>query len=282
MRFAVYGFRVKISNQMPPYPNLISDSLLVSETIQLLQSVGGRASAVKVVDYVMKISRAEPDLAKLLVADLVETDSRLVLNEDILEMIENDSDRRHFAETSFVVFDLETTGAKAPPCRITEIGAYRVRNGKIVEEYQTLVNPETAIPPFITSLTGISDRMVKTAPKFREVIGEFLSFIGDSVLVAHNAHFDMRFLNFEIGRIHENYRVGNPSLCTVRLSRRLNQNTVENHRLKTLAEHYRVALVNHHRASDDARATTHIFINLLEQLQTHGVSTLAAARKFKF
>ena len=267
---------------MPPYPNLISDSLLVSETVRLLQSVGGRASAVKVVDCVMKISRVEPDLAKLLISDLVETDPRLHLNEDTLELIENDFDSRSFAETDFVVFDLETTGAKAPPCRITEIGAYRVKNGKIVGEFQTLVNPETAIPPFITSLTGISNAMVKSAPKFGEVAAGFLDFIGDSVLVAHNAPFDMRFLNHEIGRIHENYRVANPSLCTVRLSRRLNQNVVENHRLKTLAVYYRVALVNHHRASDDARATAHIFINLLEQLQTHGVSDLAAAKKFKF
>jgi hypothetical protein len=72
---------------MPPYPNLISDSLLISETIQLLQSVGGRASAVKVVDYVMKIRQPEPDLAKLLVADLVESDPRLHLDEDTLELM---------------------------------------------------------------------------------------------------------------------------------------------------------------------------------------------------
>jgi len=281
-RFEVWRFQVKIKSQMPPYPNLISDSLLISATIELLQSFGGRVSAVEVVDYVMKISQPEPNLAKLLVADLVETDSRLYLNEDILELIENDFDSRSFNETSFVVFDLETTGAKAPPCRVTEIGAFRVKNGAIVEEYQTLVNPETPIPPFITGLTGISDRMVKSAPKFNEIAADFLDFIGNSVLVAHNSHFDMRFLNHEIGKIHENYRLANPSLCTVRLSRRLNQNIVENHRLKTLAEHYRVALVNHHRAGDDARATAHIFINLLEQLQTHGVKDLAAAKKFKF
>lgn len=265
---------------MPPYPNLISDSLLISETIQLLESFGGRASAVKVVDYVMKIKKPAPDLAKLLVADLVETDPRLYLNEDTLELIETDFERREFAEIDFVVFDLETTGAKTPPCRVTEIGAYRVANGRIAEEFHTLVNPEVPIPPFITQLTGISDRMVRDAPKFRDIAADFLDFIGDSVLVAHNAGFDMRFLNHEIGRVHQNYRVGNPSLCTVRLSRRLNQN-VENHRLKTLAEYYRVALVNHHRASDDARATAQIFINLLEQMQTHGIKNLAAAKKFK-
>nr|MDQ3041442.1 exonuclease domain-containing protein [Acidobacteriota bacterium] len=222
---------------MPPYPNLISDSLLISETIQMLQSFGGRASAVKVVDYVMKIRQPEPDLAKLLVSDLVETDPRLHLNEDTLELIENDFESRAFAETDFVVFDFETTGAKTPPCRVTEVGAYRVKNGKIIEEFQTLVNPEAPIPPFITSLTGISDRMVRNAPKFREIAADFLDFIGDSVLVAHNAHFDMRFLNHEIGRIHENYRIANPSLCTVRLSRRLVTN-IENHRLRTLADYY--------------------------------------------
>jgi len=266
---------------MPPYPNLISDSLLISETIQLLQSDGGSASAVRVVDYVMKISQPAPDLAKLLVSDLVETDPRLHLNEDTLELIETDFESRAFADTDFVVFDLETTGAKSPPCRVTEIGAYRVRNGKIVEEFQTLVNPETLIPSFITQLTGISNSMVKNAPKFREIAADFLDFIGDSVLVAHNAHFDMRFLNHEIGRVYENYRVANPSLCTVRLSRRL-VTDIENHRLNTLANYYSIALVNHHRASDDARATAHIFINLLELLRLRGVKDLATARKFKF
>jgi DNA polymerase-3 subunit alpha (Gram-positive type) len=91
----------------------------------------------------------------------------------------------------------------------------------------------------------------------------------------------MRFLNHEIGRVYENYRVANPSLCTVRLSRRLVPH-IENHRLNTLANYYSIALVNHHRASDDAHATAHIFINLLEQMQTRGVKDLATAKKFKF
>ncbi len=266
---------------MPPYPNLISDSLLINETIQLLQSVGGRASAVKVVDFVMKISAPEPNLARLLVSDLVEIDPRLQLVDDTLELVLNEFENRILAETNFVVFDLETTGAKSPPCRITEIGAYRVKNGRIIDEYQTLVNPETTIPLFISQLTGITDSMVRNAPKFHEVAADFLGFIGDSVLVAHNAQFDMRFLNHEIGRIHADYRVRNPSLCTVRLSRKLLPN-VENHRLNTLANHYSVALVNHHRAADDAHATAHIFVNLLQELHKRGVRDLATAKKFKF
>ena len=266
---------------MTPYPNLISDSLLINATIDLLQSSGGRVSAVKVVDYVMKIRQPAPDLAKLLVSDLVEIDPRLQLNEGILELIQENFANRKLHETEYVVFDLETTGAKCPPCRVTEIGAYRVSNGKITDEFHTLVNPEMPIPFFITGLTGISDRMVRHEPKFREIAADFLEFIGDSVLVAHNAHFDLRFLNHEIGRIHENYRVANPHLCTVQLSRKLLPH-IENHRLNTVAEYYSVALINHHRASDDARATAHIFINLLDELQTRGVEDLASAKKVKF
>jgi DNA polymerase III epsilon subunit family exonuclease len=265
---------------MSPYPNLISDTLLVNETIELLKSRGGFASAVKVVDYVMNIPRPEPNLARKLVADIINTDPRLALNEDMVELIESRFDNRILGETDYVVFDLETTGAKTPPCRITEIGAYKIEKGKITDEYQTLVNPETPIPPFITGLTGISDAMVKNAPKFGEIAENFLEFIGDSVLVAHNAHFDMRFLNHEIGKIHEDYRVGNPHLCTVRLSRKLLPN-LANHRLHTVAEHYSIYIKNRHRATDDAFATAKIFEDFLVQLEERGIKDLLSARKFK-
>jgi DNA polymerase III epsilon subunit family exonuclease len=265
---------------MTPYPNLISDSLLINETIQLLQAFGGRASVVEVVDSVMKISRPQVDFAKLLVSDLVENDPRLQLNEDTLELIVFNHDARQLFETDFVVFDLETTGAKTPPCRITEIGAYRVSGGKIVAEFETLVNPETSIPPFISDLTGITNSMVRRAPKFREVASDFLDFIGDAVLVAHNSHFDMRFLNHEIGRIYENYRVANPSLCTVQLSRKLLPH-IENHRLHTVADYYSISIENRHRAAGDAHATAKIFVNLLSHLENLGVRDLATAKKFK-
>lgn len=265
---------------MPPYRNLISDALLITETIDLLRSSGGRAPAIKVVDYVLKIRKPEPELAKMLALDLVEKDARLFLNEDFLELIQNDFAAKRLLETDFVVFDLETTGAKTPPCRITEIGAYKVRHGRIAEEFQTLINPETPIPPFITQLTGISDRMVKAAPRFADVAERFLDFIGDSVLVAHNAHFDMRFLNHEIGRMYQDYRLGNPHLCTVHLSRRLLPDLV-NHRLHTVAEHYAIYIKNRHRAADDALATANIFCNFLVQMNEAGITDLGAAQKLK-
>mgnify|MGYP001403059865 CR=1 FL=1 len=262
---------------MTPYPNLISESLLISETVSLLRSFGGRASAVSVVDFVMRIRKPNPNLAKMLVADLIERDPRLSLNGDMVELELDGYENREIASTDFVVFDLETTGAKAPPCRITEIGAYRVRDGQVTEEFQTLVNPESPIPPFITGLTGISDEMVKDAPVFADVVHDLLGFIGDSVLVAHNSAFDMRFLNYEIGLIFQDYRIANPCLCTVQLSRKLLPDIV-NHKLKTVAEHYSIDLVNHHRASADAYATAHIFVNLLTRLNDDGVRDLAAVR----
>ena len=263
---------------MTPYPNLISESLLICETVAFLRTFGGSASAVNIVDYVMKIRKPEPSLAKLLVSDLVDKDPRLKLNEDHVELLTDTYEARLLAETEFVVFDLETTGAKTPPCRITEIGAYRVKGGRITEEFQSLVNPETSIPPFITALTGISNEMVKDAPVFSEVVCDFLDFIGDAVLVAHNAPFDMRFLNYEVRRIYEDYRVGNPCLCTVQLSRKLLPQ-IQNHKLKTLAEHYAVSLVNHHRAAADAFATAQIFVNLLSALDGGGVRDIASVKK---
>lgn len=264
---------------MLPKPNLISDSLLINETIEFLRSIGGSASATAVVDCIMSIRNPEPTLAKLLVSDLIDRDPRLTLREDIVELVPCDHDAIDLSTAGFVVFDFETTGARTPPCRVTEIGAYRVANCQIVEEFHTLVNPEMPIPFFITMLTGISDSMVKDAPKFNEVADEFLRFIGDSVLVAHNAHFDMRFLNHEVGRIYENYRVANPSLCTVQLSRKLLPE-IQNHKLKTVAEHFNVELVNHHRAHEDAYATARIFVNLLNDLHERGVKDLGSARSF--
>ncbi len=264
---------------MLPHPNLISDSLLINATIEFLSSTGGRASAVTVVDYIMNIRKPEPGLARLLVADLVNRDSRLALNEDDVELVACDHDAIDLREAGFVVFDLETTGAKTPPCRVTEIGAYRVRGGAIVDEFHTLVNPEMPIPFFIVMLTGITDEMVKDAPRFADVADEFLRFIGDSVLVAHNSGFDIRFLNHEVGRIYEDYRVGNPSLCTVQLSRKLLPQ-IENHRLNTVAQYFSVELVNHHRANADAFATAKIFVNLLEDLGNRGVHDLGSAQAF--
>lgn len=259
--------------------NLRSESLLVMETVDYLVSVGGKANASAVVAYVMNIHNANDSMARILMRDIVDRDNRLFIDEDTIELKEPDHDGKTLWEPDYVVFDFETTGAKAPPCRIMEIGAFRVRNGEIVGEYNTLVNPEMPVPDFISSLTGITNSMVEPAPKFGDVINDLLDFIGDSVLVAHNAPFDIAFLNHEIDRIHQDARIANPWLCTVQISRRVLPD-VENHKLKTLADHYSVDLINHHRAGDDARATANIFIRLMNTMSEHGIVHLGSARKF--
>ncbi len=233
---------------MPSYPNLISNSVLINDTIALLQSSTGPVTAVEIVDCVLKISRPEPQFAKLLVSDLIEIDPRLKFTDEAtVELVSLDFESRNLHETDFVVFDLETTGAKVPPCRVTEIGAFRISGGTIVDEFQTLLNPLMPIPAFISELTGISDEMVKNAPQFYEVAAEFLEFVGDAVLVAHNAPFDMRFINYEIGKVFDGYRLGNPHLCTVQLSRKLLPQ-IDNHRLHTVADYYSIIIENRHRA----------------------------------
>ena len=264
---------------MTPYPNLISESLLINETIALLRSFNGRASAVSIVDFVMRIRKPERSMARLLAAELIANDPRLILNGDTVELIENVNAELMLDDAEFVVFDLETTGAKSPPCRITEVGAYRVKNGVVAEKFNTLVNPETEIPPFITNLTGINDAMVADAPLFADIVHDLLGFIGESVLVAHNSQFDMRFLNHEISRVFPDHRLINPCLCTVQLSRRLLPD-IQNHKLKTVAEHYSIDLVNHHRASADAFATAHIFVNLLTKVRDEGITDVSGLKKF--
>jgi DNA polymerase III epsilon subunit family exonuclease len=268
---------------MPPYPNLVSDSTLVQDTIDLLVDSGGRAPASTIVDAVFKLSHIDDDLAGLLVADLVKNDRRFkFLENNTIELQEDGWQSRPLSELDFVVVDVEATGAKTPPNRLIELGAYRIRGGRIVDKFLSLVNPEIPIPRFVMALTGISNDMVKSAPVFAEVAPRWLDFVSDSVLIAHNAAFDTSFLNHEISRVYPGHRMFNPHLCTVRLSRRVLPD-LNNHRLDTIANHFSIPIISRHRAGSDALATAEIFLLLLSRLEEeHGVKDLAAARNFQF
>ncbi len=171
----------------------------------------------------------------------------------------------------FCVFDIETTGLSVMNCKITEIGAVRIKNGEIQAEFNTLVNPEEAISEEITKLTGITDEMVKDAPKISEALREFLDFAGDSVLVAHNAGFDTSFIRKAADDCK--YEFNNAYLDTVALSRYLIPE-LKNHKLDTLADHLGLGDFNHHRACDDARMLAMIFAKLIDRLHEEGVYNL--------
>ena len=268
---------------MPPYPNLVSDSTLVQDTIDLLTCSGGRAAASEIVDAVFKLSHIDDELAGLLVADLIRNDRRFkIVENNTVELLEDDSHLRLLKELDFVVVDVEATGAKTPPNRLIELGAYRIRSARIVDKFVSLVNPEIPIPRFVATLTGISNEMVKGAPVFADVAPKWLDFVSEAVLVAHNAPFDTSFLNHEISRVYPGHRMVNPHLCTVRLSRRAMPD-LSNHRLETIASHFSIPIASRHRAGSDALATAEIFILLLTELEeTHGIKDLGAARRFQF
>jgi DNA polymerase III epsilon subunit family exonuclease len=268
---------------MLPYSNLVSDSTLVQDTIDLLVDSGGRAAASEIVDAVFKISHIDDELAGLLIADLVKNDRRFrILDNNTVELLQDNWQSRLLKDLDFVVVDVEATGAKTPPNRLIELGAYRIRGGRIVDKFLSLVNPEIPIPRFVVTLTGITNEMVKRAPLFAEVAPQWLDFVSDSVLVAHNAPFDTNFLNHEVSRVYPGHRMVNPHLCTVRLSRRTFPDLI-NHRLDTIARHFSIPIVSRHRAGSDALATAEIFLLLLSRLEEeHGVKDLASARNFQF
>jgi DNA polymerase III epsilon subunit family exonuclease len=266
---------------MAPYPNLVSDSTLVQETIDLLRDCGGRANATEIVDVVFKVSHIDEELAGLLVADLIKDDRRFrIVDSKTIELQGDDVETQLLDELDFVVVDLEATGAKNPPNRIIELGAYRIRQGRIVDKFLTLVNPELPIPRFVVSLTGITNEMVKQAPLFAEVAPRWLAFVNDAVLIAHNAPFDTSFLNHEISRVYPGHRMINTHLCTVKLSRRVFPG-LSNYRLDTVADHFSIPIYNRHRAGSDALATAEVFLHLLTRLGEHGVRDLASARNFQ-
>jgi len=265
---------------MEVHRNLISDSALVSETFDLLRKNGGRTAFTEIVDVVFRLSHAGEELAASLVGDLVRGDPRFSIQTHHLAIIDDSVEDRLLNEIDFVVLDVEAIGARNVPARIIELGAYRLRSGKITGEFQTLINPEVPLPRFITALTGITDAMVAGAPKFAEIVGSWLDFSGDAVLVAHNAMFDLPLLNHEIARVFPGCRMRNAELCTVKLARRL-MRKLESHSLDALAEHFAFEIPERHRAGGDAKATAQILLQLLDQLESHGVRTLAEARSFR-
>jgi DNA polymerase III epsilon subunit family exonuclease len=266
---------------MQNYRNLISDSTLVQEIVDLLRVRGPQIPAEIVAESILDLPDVEPQLAALVISDLIKDDGRLCVTANhMVELLCEDFEILPLKQIDFVIVDVETTGAKTPHSRIIEIGAYRIKESQVVAKFETLVNPQITIPPFITRLTGISNEMVKHAPTFSEIVHPWLEFLTDAVLVAHNASFDVRFLNHEISLIFPGKRMTNTQLCTVNLARRALPGLL-NYRLHTIAEHFSITIHQRHRAGSDASATAEIFLHILKLLHQHSVTNLAEARKFR-
>ncbi|HWH13262.1 MAG TPA: exonuclease domain-containing protein [Miltoncostaeaceae bacterium] len=226
------------------------------------------------------LRRCPEGLQRRLVAEIVASDGRLAwLGRDLVGLAPPAWATSDVRDTTFCVVDLETTGGAPGASRITEIGAVRVTAGRIVERFTTLVDPGVPIPAFITGITGIDDAMVAGMPDIAGALGLFTEFAGQDVLVAHNAPFDLRFLNYERRRLLGTYFT-QPWLDTLALSRRLLGGRVGRHDLATLADWAATVVRPCHRALPDAEATAELLVRLLEMLAEHGHDTLERAVAF--
>lgn len=182
------------------------------------------------------------------------------------------SPRGQNLDDTYVVFDIETTGLSKEKEMITEIGAVKVADGKIIDRFSTFVNPQRPISAEITKLTGITDDMVKDAPTIENVLPEFLKFCEDTVLVAHNASFDTGFIRIAaeragLGELHHTV------VDTLELARALLPE-LNKHKLDIVCEYLGVTLNGHHRAVNDAEATAEVFIKFLDMLAEKKIFTL--------
>lgn len=197
------------------------------------------------------------------------------LVDDLVEAVKNDKGQG--IQGNYVVFDLETTGIGAKSNQIIEIGAVKVEDGKIGETFSTFVNPLRPIPYPVQQLTGIDDTMVSDARTIQEVLPEFIQFCEGCVMVAHNASFDMGFIEQKAKEqeIETDYTV----IDTVSVARALLPD-LKRYKLDTVAKRLGVSLENHHRAVDDATATAEIFVRMLDRLSEKDITTLEALNKF--
>ena len=197
------------------------------------------------------------------------------LVDDLTEIAVNAGDQT--LDDTFVVFDIETTGFSAEMDRIIEIGAVKVEKGQITDKFSTFVNPKRPIPFRITELTSITDDMVIDAPEIEVVLPKFLEFVGDAVLVAHNASFDVGFIeqNCKMQGLEKSFT----SVDTVALGRVLLP-SLSKYKLDVVAKALGISLENHHRAVDDAGATAKIFVKFIEMLRERDIHDLKGINQF--
>jgi len=183
------------------------------------------------------------------------------------------ADERPIAGATYVVYDVETTGLSVVNNKIIELAGVKMVDGKVVDEFATFIDPHEKIPYNITQLTNITDDMVAGAPEESEIIPKFVEWVGDAVLVAHNARFDTGFLQAACKR-HGLPEMPNPVLDTLELARLLFP-SMKNHRLNTLADKFKVSLESHHRAIDDSKALGEVLTHLLKEADGRNMKVLS-------
>jgi DNA polymerase III epsilon subunit family exonuclease len=249
---------------------LAIDSL--DRLVELVEERGGRVQASEAARHLFAVSHAPEGLARSLLGPLVADDARLGWRGSFVALA--CAPDPLLSDAEFVVFDLETTGLSHASARICEIGAVRIRGLEIAGEFQTLVAPRVAVPQAVRRLTGLTDDELRRAPDVRVALRRFSAFAGSSVLIAHNARFDVGFVNRELERM-TGKRIAATVIDTVPLARNLLQGRVQRTSLSALAYFFGVSVRPCHRALPDAQATAEVFLRLVELAQERGVATLS-------
>lgn len=246
----------------------------------LIQRPAG-ATIDELVELVFHSSGRDPGVAGRVVSDLLADDPRFAWRpeEQSWHATVHAALARPLADTTFTVVDLEMTGMEPSRTRIIEVGAVRVHGGRVAAEFQQLVNPGVSLPPFIVGLTGIQDVMLADQPDIAAVWPDLQAFIGDSVLVAHNAPFDIGVLNSTAMRL-TGRELANQHLCTLRLARILLPELAKRG-LEALTAHFGIPHADRHRALGDARVTVEVLFHLLEMLAAREVHRLDQTLEFQ-
>jgi DNA polymerase III subunit epsilon len=242
--------------------------------VELVEEQRGPVLAEDAARRLFALRQAPVALARSLLADVVETDARLAWSGDAVSLAEPPGAALLLEDATYVVVDLETTGLRPGQSEICEIGAVRLRGFEVEAEFETLVDPGQPIAAGASAVTGLRNEHVRGAPRPAEAVRGFLAFAGDAVLVAHNARFDLAFLDRETERLTGS-RIGSPVVDTVRLARRLLAGRVAGFGLGQLAWFLGTAERPCHRALPDARATAELLLALIGLAQERGARTVA-------
>ena len=242
--------------------------------VELVEERRGPVVADDAARQLFALRRGPVALARSLLDDVVAADARLVWTGDAITLAAPPGEGLPLEEATYVVVDLETTGLRPGSSQICEIGAVRVCGLELEQEFQTLVNPGMPIAAGAAALTGLRDAQLRRAPPPAVAVGHFLRFAGDAVVVAHNARFDLAFLDRETERLTGS-RIAAPVVDTVPLARRLLAGRVPRASLAQLSHFVGTSARPCHRALPDAQATAEVLLALIGLAQERGARTVA-------
>jgi DNA polymerase III subunit epsilon len=258
----------------PSWPERLASSTAKEKLHAYLSTHPAGADPGELLALLFSGAGSDPELGSRIVTGILADDPNFMFDAatGLWSLSRSTSLRVPLDQVDFVVVDLETASSRPGPGSIIEIGAYRMHGRQIGDTFQNLVRPRMRIPRFVARLTSITDEMVACAPPIEEVLPRFRAFLGDAVMVAHNAQFDHSFLDYEFRRL---FAIGltNPVLCTLRMARRLLP-SLRRRRLDLLADHFGLSTAGRHRGLGDARMAAELLSIFLDIVSQTGINRL--------